>query len=278
MRARYYVASVGRFASADTIIPNPANPQSWNRFSYVNNNPLKYRDPSGHALECGLLGEGCGGELPSPLWPPNEEIYDTGRQDPIHVELYNDEFVAEVIVMPLYSHSIEERSDFYKRVGSFLVLCGWGADIMELLQLVATPFIPDEDLVAWGDFAATFFADFFRGESYIAKPHPALPNTLVIGQDTLVNLGDAIIGQGATWAQLIVLPVLGPAAAYGEKLVIDGTSTALSFAYDSARITGDIPAYLNLGFYIDDGRLHIAILYYPQSTGRGQMVFNRTMY
>jgi hypothetical protein len=29
-------------------VPNPANPQSFNRFSYVYNNPVNYIDPSGH--------------------------------------------------------------------------------------------------------------------------------------------------------------------------------------------------------------------------------------
>ncbi|WP_343411345.1 RHS repeat-associated core domain-containing protein [Candidatus Amarolinea dominans] len=37
---RYYDPSLGRFASADTLIPNPGNPQSLNRYSYVLNNPL----------------------------------------------------------------------------------------------------------------------------------------------------------------------------------------------------------------------------------------------
>ncbi|NJN53517.1 MAG: hypothetical protein HC804_01455 [Anaerolineae bacterium] len=40
--ARYYVPGLGRFASADTIIPNPANPQSYNRYSYVRNSPLNF--------------------------------------------------------------------------------------------------------------------------------------------------------------------------------------------------------------------------------------------
>ena len=29
-------------------MPNPANPQSLNRYSYCLNNPLRYIDPSGH--------------------------------------------------------------------------------------------------------------------------------------------------------------------------------------------------------------------------------------
>ncbi|AKG53330.1 hypothetical protein DGWBC_0654 [Dehalogenimonas sp. WBC-2] len=46
--ARYYDAALGRFISADTVIPSFLNPQSLNRYSYCYNNPLKYTDPTGH--------------------------------------------------------------------------------------------------------------------------------------------------------------------------------------------------------------------------------------
>lgn len=46
--ARYYHPALGRFVSADTIVPDPANPQGLNRFSYVLGNPLGFVDPSGH--------------------------------------------------------------------------------------------------------------------------------------------------------------------------------------------------------------------------------------
>jgi RHS repeat-associated protein len=46
--ARWYDPSLGRFLSADTIVPNPGNPQSLNRYSYVLNNALKFTDPTGH--------------------------------------------------------------------------------------------------------------------------------------------------------------------------------------------------------------------------------------
>lgn len=39
-------------------MPNPANPQSFNRLSYVSNNPLRYTDPTGHK-EC---EKSCSGE------------------------------------------------------------------------------------------------------------------------------------------------------------------------------------------------------------------------
>jgi RHS repeat-associated protein len=49
--ARYYDPAIGRFISADTIVPDPFNPQAFNRYSYVLNNPLSYTDPTGHSNE-----------------------------------------------------------------------------------------------------------------------------------------------------------------------------------------------------------------------------------
>jgi RHS repeat-associated protein len=49
--ARYYDPIVGRFISADNIVPNAMNPQALNRYSYVVNNPLKYVDPTGMVFE-----------------------------------------------------------------------------------------------------------------------------------------------------------------------------------------------------------------------------------
>ena len=46
--ARFYSPRLGRFLSADTVVPGYANPQSLNRYSYVGNNPLRYIDPTGH--------------------------------------------------------------------------------------------------------------------------------------------------------------------------------------------------------------------------------------
>ena len=46
--ARYYDAALGRFISADTIVPSATAPQTLNRYTYANNNPILYTDPSGH--------------------------------------------------------------------------------------------------------------------------------------------------------------------------------------------------------------------------------------
>jgi len=49
-QARYYDPTIGRFISADSIVPDPANPQDLNRYSYVGNNPVTFTDPTGHFL------------------------------------------------------------------------------------------------------------------------------------------------------------------------------------------------------------------------------------
>ncbi len=49
-KARYTSGPQGRFQSPDPIgmfVASPANPQSWNLYAYVMNNPLKYIDPRG---------------------------------------------------------------------------------------------------------------------------------------------------------------------------------------------------------------------------------------
>jgi RHS repeat-associated protein len=54
MGARWYNALTGRWISADTLVPNPNNPQDFNRYAYVQNNPVRYVDPTGHCT--GLTG------------------------------------------------------------------------------------------------------------------------------------------------------------------------------------------------------------------------------
>jgi len=51
--ANYYASSMGRFLSPDPLgifVADKANPQSWNLYSYMLNNPLIYTDPTGE--EC----------------------------------------------------------------------------------------------------------------------------------------------------------------------------------------------------------------------------------
>ena len=43
-----FCSNTNRWLSPDSIVPDPTNPQSFNRYSYVRNSPLNFTDPSGH--------------------------------------------------------------------------------------------------------------------------------------------------------------------------------------------------------------------------------------
>jgi RHS repeat-associated protein len=46
--SRYYDPHLGQFISPDTLVPEPTNLLSYNRYLYAKGNPLKFSDPSGH--------------------------------------------------------------------------------------------------------------------------------------------------------------------------------------------------------------------------------------
>jgi RHS repeat-associated protein len=52
MSARYYSSGLGRFLAIDPASESirPADPQTWNKYSYVLNNPLAFVDPTGEVL------------------------------------------------------------------------------------------------------------------------------------------------------------------------------------------------------------------------------------
>jgi len=87
--ARFYSPKLGRFLSADTIVPGAANPQAWNRFSYVVNNPLKYTDPTGHSCieedgDGNIIHVDCDSGAPPPPWnPPDDDNSGGGRPEPM---------------------------------------------------------------------------------------------------------------------------------------------------------------------------------------------------
>jgi RHS repeat-associated protein len=59
--ARYYDPQLGQFLSPDSIIPDPTDYFSFNRYVYRRGNPISHNDPSGHkSIQC------CSTGLPSP--------------------------------------------------------------------------------------------------------------------------------------------------------------------------------------------------------------------
>ena len=70
--ARFYLPGLGRFLTADTIVPDPINPQQMNRYTYVLGNPIAFFDPTGHS--CGAPEDGHEGRLCAEM---EQEILDS---------------------------------------------------------------------------------------------------------------------------------------------------------------------------------------------------------
>jgi RHS repeat-associated protein len=50
-KARYYDATIGKFHTAEGVVPRAGNPQALNRYAYGLNNPLRLNDPTGHVYD-----------------------------------------------------------------------------------------------------------------------------------------------------------------------------------------------------------------------------------
>jgi len=74
--ARWYDPLIGRFTQADTLIPDPGDPQSLNRYSYVGNNPLRYVDPGGHSFRDADESNTCGTGEDCSTGEEIDELYD----------------------------------------------------------------------------------------------------------------------------------------------------------------------------------------------------------
>ncbi|MEO8197599.1 MAG: RHS repeat-associated core domain-containing protein [Thermoanaerobaculia bacterium] len=57
MHARYRSPLTSRFLSTDPVLGTPSSPQSWNRYAYVQGNPLKFTDPTGKCVWDICVGE-----------------------------------------------------------------------------------------------------------------------------------------------------------------------------------------------------------------------------
>ncbi|MHC4183637.1 MAG: RHS repeat-associated core domain-containing protein, partial [Planctomycetota bacterium] len=85
--------------SADTIVPDPTNPQALNRYSYVLNNPVKYTDPTGHGFLDSI------GDLFSDVWDAIKSVKEKVER------FYNTPEVKFAIAVIMIANGVGEVGD-----------------------------------------------------------------------------------------------------------------------------------------------------------------------
>ena len=158
-------STLNRFASADTIVPNPANPQSYNRYSYVENNPINFNDPSGHCKpgQCLVVGGQAGMSATADVLQV-AGAYLPGFMDKYTNGYYYGEFfknAAGILWEPAdWAIALSDGFQWYDSAGMLpLIPAAWGDNIAR----AATRFIPagwsDEAGNAIGHWVSKYFPD-----------------------------------------------------------------------------------------------------------------------
>ena len=106
--ARWYDPYLNRFLSPDSIIPDPGSSTAYDRYAYVQNNPTKYSDPTGHyGCKPGFDGGDCNPHKNRKELSNYVFIFscglgtDCGGNSPGKAEGYGEGGVAEVPFQPL---------------------------------------------------------------------------------------------------------------------------------------------------------------------------------
>ena len=73
--ARHYDPEIGRFVTPDTVIDGENSVQGWNRFAYCHNNPIVYKDPTGHIAPLVIVGAAVAVVIIKEMAKPSSEVY-----------------------------------------------------------------------------------------------------------------------------------------------------------------------------------------------------------
>jgi len=207
--ARYYAPELGRFIQADGLITDLSNPQNFNRYTYVLNNPFKHVDPTGHSednvVETALAPKSLKVEVQRPTQQIYTQIvFKDGTQtefgshgfiyDPNKVAGYRYSLVTTFANgrqswMPITKDMVAEqqRIEFLKMLPSALM---WADGAGGLAKGIGTK------LAAEG--AAGAFMDAGRGgfiDLALAQKHSGLIN--------LLRQGDVVMPSGSMTASLM---------------------------------------------------------------------------
>jgi hypothetical protein len=199
----------------DSLIPDPSNPQAWNRYSYVRNNPINFNDPTGH-----VRTQGCGddGKAACKADPnTNEEARNAQHLGKLNHDVYDrkcaagdknycsgvskakDDLIEIFTNTTIALDNISFGISLFEAAISDLAIAGsllmGGPALPEVLLIdfaLASPLNPlasIENGLGNISFGLTAASDILSGNTRVSSN-----NQLFIGKDTIVAGRNAILG------------------------------------------------------------------------------------
>jgi RHS repeat-associated protein len=207
--ARFYDPALGRFSSPDTIISNTYNPGNWDRFSYTNNNPINYNDPSGHARKDmdspGCFDETCRviSKVKADAYSLSKKVADSSTSEKLsYIALALD--YSAFFLSGIEAGASDAAGAVFVAVGcggggvagGITVPAGCGAGLgvglgFDFVVSGMTPLAGAENFLGLSSLLVTATSDFLSGYNKVDFRQ----GNLQIGKDTVVSMRNFFLGQ-----------------------------------------------------------------------------------
>ena len=213
---------MGRFIQADSIIPVAGDSKSFDRYSYVNYNPIKYNDPTGHFINFVL------GAIGGAIYGYGSQVVNNFKQGMNVSDAFTKNINTEAIV-------------FYTCAGAAIgtliapIIAPVATKIAQSLTTRATVAAakaattttaavtttynatggdPSDELKTVSNAATNLFGNLSKAGEYLIKPYNQLRNTLSntglqahhIIEQRLAPALNQTVNQARSWSSVAVTP------------------------------------------------------------------------
>jgi RHS repeat-associated protein len=158
--ARWYDPQIGRFIQPDTIVPSAQGTQAFDRYAYVNNNPLRYTDPSGRWM-CGDQYDGACADNWSEYY-----TYEMMRSNTLNVPF-------NYVIQGSFDFGLRDSVDTVDRYSDDMISPSGGPltipAIIDFAVRILQEFRPVSPYVAKDDLFYDIYVESSRGSLTISK-------------------------------------------------------------------------------------------------------------
>jgi len=138
---------LNQFTQPDSIIPQQYDPQSWNRYEYAEDNPVRYNDPTGHR-NCDEDG----------YCPGNTYDPDVARQDMLFTRMFRGSGSNSAWTYKDWQYYDAHRNDLWRHPDQWInpdPEKGWNLFALHAKRL-ASYYSPDQQSDFVRDFCISF--------------------------------------------------------------------------------------------------------------------------